>query len=176
MSTIEAMVHLDLERRQVPFSWRYFDGEAVHFKTLMPSFAPEFTLREYKVVILIIGDFWGTLPGVLDSNALAMTLLEADGWKVVTFYEADIRRGVKELIDKELPELVGPVIRGEPRPNPYGNVDLMATRRANLSGQALARARFALEPSSPSGGTGSESGRRRRRRRSRRLRGLGEGS
>lgn len=164
MSSIEAMVHLELERRQVPFSWRYFDGEAVHFKTLMPSFAPEFTLREYKTVILILGEFWGNLPGVLDSNALAATLLEADGWKVVTLWEADIRRDVEALIDKEVPALVGPVIKGDPRPNPYGKVDLMSQRRANLQGQSLARAKFALNPSASPGGTRAESGRSRRRR------------
>lgn len=177
MSSIEAMVHLELERREVPFSWRYFDGDAIHFKALMPSFAPEFTLREYRVVILIIGNFFGALPGVIDSNSLAASLLEADGWKVVILFEGDIRKDVKALIDKELPQLVSPTVKGEPRPNPYGNVDLMKGRREALRGQALARAKFALDPEKPGrrGNTsdGSRSRNLRSRRRSRRQRASG---
>src|SRR5690606_35314459 len=82
MSSTEARVHLWLEYRQVPFSWRWFDGYSPNLSYLMPDFHPEFTLKEYKVVILVIGTFWGTVPGILDRNALAQVLLEEEGWTV----------------------------------------------------------------------------------------------
>jgi len=161
MSQVEAMVHLELERRNVPFSWRYFDGDSVNMRTLMPDFAPEFTLREYKLVILIIGSFWGTLPGVLDVNALATSLLEFDGWNVVTLYETEIRQNVGRALDLKAPMLTNPAIKGPRRPNPYGNVDLMKTRRENLRQQALSRQQFKLEDKVG----GAVAGRRSRRRR-----------
>lgn len=160
MSSVEARVHLDLERRQVPFSWRYFDGESVHLTTLIPGFAPEFTLREYKIVILVVGNFWGTLPGILDVNALAQAALEADGWKVVTLFENEVVENVARALDSKAPELVAPAFRGKPRPNPYGNVDLMKTRRENLRGQGLRRRKFETK------GTERDATRRKPRRRS----------
>jgi len=157
MSEPEAMVHLELERRQVPFSWRYFDGVSPAIAAVMPDFAPEFTLREYKVVILIIGLFFGEIPGVLDKNALAAALLEGDGWKVVNLYETDIRADVSGLLDKEVPVLKNPSVTGKPRPNPFGIPDFMARRREQLQGQGLSRAKFATK-----GGTRAVSRRRRR--------------
>lgn len=169
MSEPEAMVHLELERRGVPFSWRYFDGESPSLSFLMPDYAPEFTLREYKVVILIIGIFWGTLPGIIDRNALAQALLESEGWKVVTLFEQDIRNGVGTLFDAEMPQLKNPTIRGKPRPNPWGIPDFMARRRQQLRGQGLGRAKFATKGSSRDSSrrrnrsrSGSDSGRRRK--------------
>lgn len=157
MSEPEAMVHLELERRTIPFSWRYFDGESIGLSFVMPDFAPEFTLREYKTVILVIGLFWGEIPGIMDKNALATAILEGEGWKVVWFFEPDIRAGVSELFDKQLPELRQPTFRGKPRPNPYGIPDFMARRRAQLRGQGLRRAKFGT------GGGTRDSARRRRR-------------
>ena len=144
MSSIEAMVHLELERRRIPFSWRFFDGVSPQRELLMPDFHPEFTLREYNIVILVIGEFWGTLPGVLDRNSLAAVLLEADGWKVVLWQEADIRAGVAELMDRDLPVLRHPAVTGATRPNPYGRPTFMDDRRNNLQGQGLLRRSFKL--------------------------------
>lgn len=157
MSEPEAMVHLELEKRTIPFSWRYFDGESVGLTFVMPDFAPEFTLREYKIVILVIGLFWGEIPGILDKNALATAILESEGWKVVWLYEPDIRNRLLEVFDQELPELRQPTWRGKPRPNPYGIPDFMARRRQQLQGQGLRRAKFEA-----TGGT--RDSRRRRRR------------
>jgi len=73
MSEPEARVFLFLKGLGVPFSWRQFDGKAYapQFSEFMPSFVPEFTLTEYRIVILTIGSYWGTLPGILDNNGLA---------------------------------------------------------------------------------------------------------
>lgn len=173
MSDPEAMVHLELERRRVPFSWRYFDGEAINTKYLMPDFHPEFTLREYKTAIIVLGGFFGQLPDVLDRTALASVLMQEDGWKLVIFYEHEIRAGVAELINRQLPELVSPAITGMHRPNPFGVPDFMLERRQRLSGFALTRAIFQPRKVSTSGTRkrrfvvrrDSDSGRRRPGRR-----------
>src|SRR5688572_19288549 len=144
MSEVEAMVHLELEKRGVPFSWRYFDAIelAPNLALLMPDFAPEFTLKEYKYVILIIGEFFGTLPTVLDRNAFGQVLLEADGWTVAVLFEDEIRDDVGKALDSKLPLLAAAAIKGPVRPNPYGTPDFMAKRREQLRGQALQRAMF----------------------------------
>ncbi len=148
MSEVEAMVHLELEKRQVPFSWRYFNALdlAPNLALLMPDFAPEFTLREYKYAILVIGEFFGTLPTVLDRNAFAQVLLEEDGWTVAILFESEIRDDVAKAIDLKLPLLVGAVIKGPQVPNPYGVPDFMAKRREQLRGQALFKAVFRFDP------------------------------
>lgn len=144
MSDPEAMVYLDLERRQVPFSWRYFDGEALNFQYLFKTdrYDPEFTLKEYKAVIIVLGSFFGTIPAVLDKAALAKVALEADGWDVALLYEDDIRKNVAEAIDRELPKLAHPTILGDPRQPPMGVPDFMEKRREQLRGEALVRKKY----------------------------------
>lgn len=146
MSATEARVHLELERRKVPFTWRYFDAkdQAPHLTYLMPDFAPEFTLKEYKAVVIVQGGYFSTIPGVIDRVALAQALLEADGWKVAILFEADILKDVQGALSKALPVLAHPTVRGEPRVGPYGRPDLMAERRKNLSAFNLRRGYYAL--------------------------------
>lgn len=132
MSSIEAMIYLVLRDKKVPFMWRYFDGDSPSIKALMPEFAPEFTLSEYKTVILIIGNFWGTLPGLIDKNALAQALLEHDGWKVLTLYENDIRLNPTKALTDKMPELANPAIQGVEKLNPFGADKLLAERLTKL--------------------------------------------
>lgn len=148
MSEVEAMVDLELLRRQIPFSWRYFDApeDAPNLTLMMPDFAPEFTLKEYKYVILIVGAFFGTLPSVLDRNAFGQVLLEADGWTVAVLFEDEIRADVAKALDSQLPNLASAPIKGPERPNPFGTPDFMARRREQLQGQALARSKFKFDP------------------------------
>lgn len=162
MSTIEAMVHVKLEQLRVPFSWRYFDGDSPGIRELMPAFAPEFTLREFKVVILILGNFFGNIPGVLDTAALAAAILEREGWKVKFFYEDEIRRDLDGTIARELPELINSAIKGPHRPNPY-SPDLMARYRQNIGANRLAGSRGAMGEGGPP--ATAESGRVRKFRR-----------
>lgn len=117
MSSLEARVHLFLEGLGVPFSWRKFDGQALapNLMWLMPTFIPEFTLTEYKVVILLIGTYWGTVPGVLDTNGLAAVLLEADGWTVVVLWEQEVLNDLSGTIFKKAPALQTAAIRGGPK-------------------------------------------------------------
>lgn len=142
MSEPEAMVHLELERRQVPFSWRNFDGVSAHREAFIPEFHPEFTLKEYNIVIVVIGGFFGTLPSVLDQTALGVSALEADNWKCATWSEGEIRSGVELLMDHDLPELKGAPIKGPARALAFGIPDFMAKRRLQLTGQALIRKKF----------------------------------
>lgn len=165
MSDPEAMVHLELERREVPFSWRFFDGsleEAPHIKELIPDFAPEFTLREYRIVIMVETAFFANLPGVLDRSALAVALLEADGWTAKILWETDIRQDVDDLLDREFPPLRRPAIKGKPKPNPYGKPESLFTFRTQARHRAFARARPKLEDSV--GRNRRRTGRRRHRR------------
>lgn len=166
MSDPEAMVHLELERREVPFSWRYFDAsldEAPHVKELIPDFAPEFTLREYRIVIMVETAFFASLPGVLDRSALAAALLEEDGWKAVILWEADIRKDVEGLLSRTFPALRNPTIKGKPKPNPYGKPSTLFTFRLQARHRAFARSKPKLED--------TVANNRRRRGRSRHRRG-----
>lgn len=176
MSEPEAMVHLELEHRHVPFSWRFFDADSAQLKELMPDWSPEFTLREYHIAILVIGNFFGTLPSVVDKNALGKVLLESEGWTVAVLYENDIRAGAGKLLDKELPALRNPAVVGEQRPNPYGIPQFMAARRAQLAGLALARRKFVRGDDSTDRSTQDDSGRGRSRLRRRARRGADTGS
>lgn len=141
MAKSEAMVHLYLEEKRVPFSWRHFDGEAIHFQYLMRDYLPEFTLRECKIVIIIIGTYQvENIPGILDKSALAVALLEQDGWKVGVLYEQEIlAKGPAAAVEAVLPELRAPWVHGPPRPNPYGHPDMMEQRRRFASALSLHR-------------------------------------
>lgn len=174
MSEVEAMVHLELEKRGVPFSWRYFDApeEAPSLTLMMPDFHPEFTLKEYKYAILIIGEFFGTLPTVLDRNAFGQVLLEADGWTVAILFEQEIRNDVAKALDEKLPNLVSAPIKGPQRPNPFGTPDFMTRRRQQLQGQALSKAQFKFEEEKQEKNHYGDSGRTRLRRH---RRGVGAG-
>lgn len=151
MASAEAMVHLELERRHIPFSWRYFDGESPWLQELLPDFAPEFTLREQKLVIIVVGAYFGTLPGVLDRTALAQAALEEDGWKVASLFAYDIERdGASLTLDRRIPELMKPVATGEPRKSPYDPPTYFEELRKRIGALALLRSRFAQkDPESP---------------------------
>lgn len=142
MSSDDARVTLELFRRNVPFSYRYFDGDAPTVKQLIPDFAPEFTLSEYKTVIMVEGSFWGTLTGVLDAAALAKTLLEHDGWRVIILFEADILHNLTTTLDQQFPESVHPLITGGEKPSPLAPPHWMFTRRQFLRGLSLLRKNF----------------------------------
>lgn len=168
MSDAEAMVHLELEKRNVPFSWRWFDGDAPNFTELLKGqYYPEFTLKEYRIVIVVQGNYFSTLPGVLDKTALAQVTLQADGWKFYVLWENDIKAGVADLIDRTIPELVHPAIQGPPRPNPYGVPNFMQTRKRLLVNRRAGHSAHG----SPKGGTHSNE--RRLGRKSRRFGELG---
>lgn len=140
MSSTEARVHLWLEARRVPFSWRWFDGNSPNIAYLMPDFHPEFTLKEYKVVIMILGTFWGTVPGIVDRNALAEVLLEEEGWTVVTLWQDQIETDLDRALLSQAPQLSAPSILGLPRTHPDGRPNLMARRPVNSS--SFQRRRF----------------------------------
>lgn len=144
-SSPEARVQLELESRGIRFAYRYFvdGGSATHVHTLIPDFAPEFTLPDYKVVIMIQGDFYGNLPGVIDKNGLAYVLLQADGWKPVIWDQSEITvEGVAVLMHRDLPALDHPTSTGPEIPSPYGHPLTMETRRRYMRGLALLKKIF----------------------------------
>lgn len=130
MSATEAMVYIALEAHTVPFSWRFFDGYSPTYQQLLGNqgYQPEFTLLEYNTVILVIGGFFGTLPGAVDKVSLAQVALEADGWRVVVLFEQEILHiGAWTLLVPAIPGLGS--ITGAPRANPYGHPDLLTSLR-----------------------------------------------
>lgn len=176
MSAVEARIHLVLEHLHVPFSWRYFDGYSPNMTELLPTFTPEFTLSEYNIVILVLGNYYGTLPGVLDMNALAQAALEYDGWTVAVLWEDEVVRDATVAVLNALPVLRAPTISGESKPNPYGLVpDYLSRRRLTLASQALKRRKF-FDPERQAKDRYSGNRRSPRRSRDRRTRSfLGEG-
>lgn len=136
--------------------------DAPNFQELLPNFTPEFTLKEYKTVILLLGTYWGTLPGVLDSNSLAASALEADGWKVVVLWQAEVEADVFKALYTAMPELRTPSILGEPRYSPYGHSTYMITRRQWLAGQSFRKKLF-FDPQSGSWQDGKRNARKRTR-------------
>lgn len=143
MSSVEARIYLMLSGMNIPFSWRAFNGSAELFQELLPGFTPEFTLPDYKAVILVLGTYYGTLPGVLDKNALAKAALEADGWRCALLWEADVVRDVRGAVFAELPDLQHPTITGPEYPNIYGvQPNYIANRRQRLLGINMKRTKF----------------------------------
>ena len=121
MSEAEARVFIFLKQLGVPFSWRWFDGDAQapQYSTIVKPYGiPEFTLTEYRMAILVQGAYWGGMPGVLDLSAAIKTWLEADGWKVAVLYDADIINDVQKALLKELPALGFGSIQGGPKNMP----------------------------------------------------------
>lgn len=152
-SKAEARVQLELENRHIPFSYRYFDGSAPTLKTLIPAYAPEFTMKEYHIVIVVVGGFYGTLPGAIDEIALASVLLQKDGWKQIAWQENEITNiGVASLITRDIPEFVNPAIIGVERPSPVGHPLTMETRRQWLRGLALLKKIFTPKTAEAAGG------------------------
>lgn len=133
MSEPEARVYLFLTALGVPFSWRNFDGDSLapNFATFAKQYiTPEFTLTEYKVVIMVQGQYWGGLPAVVQSIALAQAALEMDGWKVLVLKEDEIKRDVSRAIFDGLPGVNFNSIKGEAkRPlSPYDKAYVLRRR------------------------------------------------
>ena len=124
MPSTDARVYLELTRRQIPFSYRYFNFVDPYIQQLLPGWAPEFTLRDFKIVILVKGTFFGNIPGVLIKDVLAQVILEQAGWKVLTWWEYDIVTNIDALFQKE-PALANPPKHGGQYTNPYGIQDVM---------------------------------------------------
>ena len=147
MSSIDARIAEYLLEIGVAFAYDYFDQAggpaAPHMKVLLPNFAPPFTLPDYRVVIMVQSDFWGSLPGVINQNALAEALLQTDGWKAVVWTSAEIQGfpGVASLFQRDLPEVVTGPFKGQEVPSPYGRPNTWNRRRSILRGLGLIRSK-----------------------------------
>jgi len=100
MPAAEARIFLALNQRGIPFAWRWFDGNSVYLRTLLPGWVPEFSIRSAKRIILVHGAFFGNVPSVIDRNALAKAILEKEGWKVTILHEYDIlSKGADKIVE-----------------------------------------------------------------------------
>jgi hypothetical protein len=149
MSEPEARVYLYLVSLGVPFSWRNFDGDSLapSFATIAkPFITPEFTLTEYKVVIMVLGQYWGGLPAVVNTVSLAEVTLEADGWKVATLLEDEIKRDVERAIFDKLPGVNLGSIKGEPKTQVTSYDKFYVQRRKEYARAAGFQRRKFFEP------------------------------
>jgi len=128
MPSTDARVYIELSNRRIPFSYRYFNTFEPYIAQLLPGWAPEFTLRDYKIVIVVKGTFFGQIPGVLIKDVLASVILQQAGWKFYTFHEFDIVNNVGKLVDT-IPELRRPVKTGGIYHNPFGTPQIMEQYR-----------------------------------------------
>lgn len=149
MSEPEARVYLYLLSLGIPFSWRNFDGDSLAptFAVLAkPFITPEFTLTEYKVVIMVLGQYWGGLPAVANTTSLAEVSLEADGWKVAVLMEDEIKRDVERAIYEKLPGVNFGSIKGEPKTQVTSYDKFYVQRRAEYARAASFKRRKFFEP------------------------------
>lgn len=169
MPSTDARVFLELQHRRIPFAYRYFNAVNPYIKQLIPDWAPEFTLRDLKIVIIVQGAFFGNIPGVIQKNVLAKTILETEGWKVLFWFEYDIVSRLNQLFEQE-PKLANPPVHGGEYTNPYGIVDIMSAFRAlrarqkrYITSNVTVRSRDASRRQRARRGTGTVVGRRYRR-------------
>lgn len=142
MSAPEAMIQLLLMENSIPFSWRYFNDVSPTLALLLPDYHPEFTLRDYRIVIQIFGTYYGSLPGQLDRDALGAVALQEDGWRIVQLWEGDIYADLQGALYRQAPELRVPTIRGTPYPSPFERPNYIETRRKWLTGWNIRRKKF----------------------------------
>jgi len=166
MSLAEGLVYQVMLAKGIPFSYRWFDGDAPTVKELVKGWAPEFTLTEYRTVVIVLGGFYGTLPDVVNQAALAQVALEMDGWKLVYLFEADIlTKGAAASLELAMPALVLPgIAHGTVRFGPYGMPDLMAKLRMQRAAQTHSR-KTAIESQTDRSSGAGRIGRRRYRKR-----------
>lgn len=128
MPSSDARVYIALQQRRVPFSYRFFNTYNPYLQALIPDWAPEFTLKDYKVVIVVLGSFFGGIPAMIDRTSLAKAILEKDGWKFFIWSEFDVSQDVDKLLSS-VPELRKPRVTGPVYRNPLGQPDVMAAFR-----------------------------------------------
>lgn len=154
MSEPEARVYLFLVGLGVPFSWRYFDGDAIapNFVTYVkPYYVPEFTLTEYKVVIMVTSQYWGglsssSLPGIVHMDSFAAAALEEDGWKVAMLNDFEIKNDVQKAVFNALPGVSFGSIKGESK-TPVSSYDkAYIQRRREFASTLSFRKRIFFQP------------------------------
>lgn len=115
----DARVMIRLNQLGVPYSYRYFNADNAYIKELLPGWAPEFTLKDYKLVILVIGTFFGQIPAVISQNSLGKVILEQAGWKVLEWHQVDIESRL-DFLFAQAPNGLGIArIKGPPYRNPF---------------------------------------------------------
>lgn len=124
---VDAYMWIALTQRGVPFYYRWFSENVAFIRELLPDWAPEFTIPARKTVIVILGEFYGNIPSIIDTTALAKAILDQNGWTTYIVLESTIlARGVDRVVDTFT------TIRGAtggPLKQPFGLPDVMAQFR-----------------------------------------------
>lgn len=96
-TSIERLVEDELARREV--------GHYKHFPVLGVCQADK-AFPDAKVAVFCDGDYWHTLPKAVVKDARVNSLLEANGWRVLRFWESEIKKNPEEVVDKICIELI----------------------------------------------------------------------
>lgn len=108
-SVPEKMVMAELARRGIYFEhtpqtntlpwkdWMFEDGSNPR------KWEADFLIPQYRIWIEVQGDYFHTLPGQIETDALRFTYIEAIGWRPIFWWEVDIRTRLQDLFD-QVPE------------------------------------------------------------------------
>ena len=114
-----------LQSNKMPFSntkielmmKKELENKNIHFKFQQPMynrFVCDFVLPQYKIVLECDGDYWHVNPKIYDRNSPNLPKIQIDrlkrddfknkylikkGWKVIRFFESDIKRNISKCID-----------------------------------------------------------------------------
>lgn len=96
-SSIEKMVMAELDRRGIYFIYRAQTNELGGF--VDPSWEADFLVPHHRIWIEVQGEYWHSLPGQIETDALRAASIEAAGWRPLFWWEGDIRTRLHELMD-----------------------------------------------------------------------------
>lgn len=128
----EKVLFAELVSRRVNFYYATYFGDIPFTSDVHERYRPDFLLPDYNVIIEITGAYWHTRPGMFEHDALKHALFTAAGYKVYFLIDREIVADVSSLIDREVPELLNPSIRGTNAIVADQPVDPTAPLRARL--------------------------------------------
>lgn len=103
---------------------------------MIPDYSPEFVLPYEKIAIILLGNYIGNIPSIIDRNALAYAILKQEHWTVVIWHENDILQvGVGNLFAKDLPALANAKMHGTEIVSPYGLPTFMQKLKQAAAGK-----------------------------------------
>jgi hypothetical protein len=103
----EKLVFDYLMRLNIPFYFQYVkDPEWGSMGFPVDSYTIDFYIPSCNVAIEVQGEYWHSLPGAAQHDALKSVILEASGVRVVFWWETDIYSGLAELFYRDVPEVI----------------------------------------------------------------------
>ena len=95
-TSIEKALQAGLSSRGIKFARQY---------AIMSLTRADLAIPDKRVAIFADGDYWHSRPGAPERDVLITMMLSANGWKVLRFWEHQIRANVKSCVDQIETEL-----------------------------------------------------------------------